>query len=882
MKVSRAWLQEYIKEPLPATSSLVETLSLHAFEIEGVEQVGISDRIVVGYVTQKQKHENADKLSVCRVDVGGEELQIVCGAANVAEGQKVPVALSGAHIGNIVIEKRELRGVVSEGMICSERELGLSDESDGIMVLPSDSVVGALVRDALSLTGDEVIDIDVLPNRAHDCLSHVGIAREVAMLFRLTFVLPEVADVTSDEVSTGEHAMLSIEDPKLVRRAMKRLVIDVKVGESPSWLKTRLEALGQKSKNTIVDITNFVTLETGQPVHAFDMDKVEGDITIRCAHNNEKVITLDGNEFELMEDDLVIADSEKALDIAGIKGSANSGIDENTTRVLLSVCNFDPVTIRRTSKRLGLKTDASKRFENEITPELTSFAMDRLTTLITELAGGKAGLPAQAGEVLDVYPRPVPLYKTGFSIKQLNSVLGTDLQEKEVVGILERLSFTYTKVTDPVGEVVRHSQEHLDVPYTLGASVLFDAPRTFDCSSFVAFLFKEVGVSLPRISVEQYLSTEPISEEELQPGDLLFGKGSKPYFYNETPEGIGHVGIYIGDGKVIHAAGSPESKVIVEEYATSPKFSGEEFRGFRRVFSVGKERFVVTVPPERLDLRIEADLIEEIGRVYGYNNIKATIPEVRKSPAVNKEFYYINKIRDILVQEGFWEINTYTFTEKGDVEVAKPINKEKPFLRTSLESNMHEVLTRGAKQKELLGLDAVKVFEIGKTFSGEEETLILAVGVVGKNAEEIAQGAVLKIPDVPTDITSVQPGIYEVNLQALINESSEPESYEDLEEINVGDLQFKPISSYPFVLRDIALWVPAQVESQEVLKVLKDNAGELLVNSWQFDEYKKDDQVSYAYRLVFQSHEKTLSDEGVNEIMDKVYKAVADKGWEVR
>jgi len=315
------------------------------------------------------------------------------------------------------------------------------------------------VEDINKVGDDYVLDLDVLPSRTHDSLGHFGVARTVAVLLDLPLKLPNEEFAGDSGVSSADHINLSVEDPKLVPRATKRLVVDVKVGESPEWLKNRLLSLDQKPINNIVDITNYVMFETGQPVHAFDFDKLaprqargkqeKKNIIVRSAKPAERIKTLDGDEYELDENDLVIADSDKALDIAAIKGGINSEINEKTTRVMLSACAFNPVTIRKTSKRLGIRTDASTRFENGLTSQLPIIAMHRLSQLVSEIAGGKV-----AHDVLDVYEqgkvRTTAPYKIGVSLTEVSNVLGTNLSESDVTDILDRMTrhadFSWEKV----------------------------------------------------------------------------------------------------------------------------------------------------------------------------------------------------------------------------------------------------------------------------------------------------------------------------------------------------------------------------------------------------------------------------------------------------
>ena len=795
---------------------------------------------------------------------------------------------------------------------------------------PADELARVLTMQAFEVEsveshdGDYLLDIDVLPNRTHDCLSHLGIAREIAVLTGNTLKHPEAKPKVDAGLKTGEYLTLTVENPNLVRRAMKRLVTDVQVGESPAWLKEKLEAIGQRSINNVVDITNFVTFETGQPVHAFDYDKLAGGdlkhVTIRGACSGEKITTLDGDEYELEEEMLVIADDEKALDIAGIKGGANSGIDADTKRVVLSVCNFYPTNIRKTSRKLGLLTDASKRFEQEITPELTLPAMERLSALVVELAGGRV-----AADTLDNYPCRRKSYKVGVSTHEANKLLGTNLSDKDVEGILNRLGFEYEKVV-PIEKVLALAPTLEGVPYKYGASVSYDAPDAFDCSSFLVYLFAQGGISIPRTTIDQFVFCDAVDEKKIFPGDVVFSRNgdseeehqfirvadgervTQKVLHQKSSDflpgvevsgGVSHVGVFVGDGKIIHASGTwDKGKVVVENLKESKGF--QKIVGFRRIPGATEERYVVTPPAERLDLMsarsflasgVTADLIEEIGRVYGYDNIVPSVPKIGRKPEINKIFYYTNKIRDILVAEGFSEVYTYAFQDKGEVEVANPLAEDKRYLRMNLSDGLRRSLQLNERHKDLIGLSDIKLFEIGKVFASGQEKLKLAIGVSGYDRgkiEETTQAAILEALVSKRDLSVAGKvtgeGIYELDLDELISKLPEPESYDELVQIDTSAVTYKPFSQYPFVLRDIALWTAGNTDASVPEALVRKEAGPLLVRLTLFDEYTDAERKrkSHAYHLVFQSYEKTLSDTEVNEVMEKITKEIEKKGWEVR
>jgi len=405
---------------------------------------------------------------------------------------------------------------------------------------------------------DTILDVKVLPDRAHDTLSHRGIARELAVHLNTRIIDTKKSEKSQTEKS---HRTLSIDvkDSALCRRYAGRIIEGVEVRPSPQWLVERLESIGQKSINNIVDATNFVMFDIGQPLHAFDTNKVDGDIIVRNAEGGEKITTLDGKEVELNNQTLLIADERSPLAIAGIKGGKKAEINADTANIILEAANFSPTNIRKTSRRLGIQTDSSKRFENERSPEGVEEAMERITTLIVEVAGGK---DTKVGDVVDMYPRKPASYVVGVSTDEVNRILGTNISEKEIALILSHMGFSHRVIPSPIKEVLGRAMTLIDIPYKFGASIVYDAPRAFDCSSFIAYLFAQAGVQIPRMAVDQYAYGEAISEKELEPGDLVFSNTGDGKIYYETVEfmkgikvldGVDHCGLYVGKGSIIHA-----------------------------------------------------------------------------------------------------------------------------------------------------------------------------------------------------------------------------------------------------------------------------------------------------------------------------------------
>ncbi len=443
MKFSLNWLAEFVELP-DDVEQLADLLTLAGVEIEGIEKRGANfANVVVAQINSSTPHPNADRLSVCQVDDGsGAPRQIVCGAKNYKVGDKVPLALPGAELpGDFKIKASKLRGVESQGMLCSAKELGISDESAGLLILSPEAKIGAPIDEVFP--SDTILDVEITPNRG-DLLSHFGLAREIAALtVGRALRLPEIDVATT----AGEAPALQISAPNECPFYSLRRIDNVTVGLSPDWLRAKLEAVGLRAINRVVDITNFVMLEFGQPLHAFDALKVQGGINVRLAQPNEKFLALDGRTYQLDERMLLIADAERAVAIGGVMGGEDSGVTETTRTVLLESAYFLPSSIRRTARNLRLPSDASYRFERGVDPEMILRASARATQLLTEITGGTA-----AAETL--VAGNLPAAPTGFSLRyaRCNQLIGATVPVEETDRILtsfglEKLGATNEQTT---------------------------------------------------------------------------------------------------------------------------------------------------------------------------------------------------------------------------------------------------------------------------------------------------------------------------------------------------------------------------------------------------------------------------------------------------
>lgn len=433
MKFSELWLREWVN-PAISSEELSEQITMAGLEVDGVEPVaGEFNGVFVGEVVECGQHPNADKLRVTKVNVGGERLlDIVCGAPNCRKGLKVAVATIGAVLpGDFKIKAAKLRGEPSEGMLCSFSELGISEDHDGIIELPADAPIGTDIREYLKLN-DNAIEISVTPNRA-DCLGIIGVARDVAVLNKLTLNVPAM-----DAVPAAIHDTfpITVEATDACPRYLGRVVKGINVkAATPLWMREKLRRCGIRSIDPVVDVTNYVLLELGQPMHAFDLNRLEGGIVVRMAKEGEKLTLLDGNEATLSADTLVIADQQKALAMGGIFGGEHSGVNEETQDVLLECAYFNPLSITGRARRQGLHTDASHRYERGVDPALQAAAMERATRLLIDICGG------QAGPVIDVTNEATLPKRATITLRRekLDRLIGHHVEDAQVTDILERL-----------------------------------------------------------------------------------------------------------------------------------------------------------------------------------------------------------------------------------------------------------------------------------------------------------------------------------------------------------------------------------------------------------------------------------------------------------
>lgn len=785
MKVPFNWLKDYVEINIDA-KELGDKLTLTGSALEEVITEGDKIKnVVTGKIVEITKHKDAEKLSVCQVDIGTETIQIVTAATNMKEQDVVPVALHKSILADgTEIKKGKLRGEVSNGMFCSEEELGIAGDEPvhGLMILPSDAPLGMDIKEYLGLS-KSILDFDITSNRP-DCLSMVGMARETAAALRTTYKMPNMSYEAKCNENINDLLTVEVKD-ELCNRYMARGVKNVKVGPSPKWMQERLFEAGVRPINNIVDITNFVMLELGQPMHAFDARQIESNnIVVERAKDGEKFTTLDEIERELDNSFLCIKDGEKTVALAGIMGGLNSEIKEDTTKVIFESANFDGTNIRVNSKKLNLRTESSARFEKDIDPNLAQLAIDRACALICEL---------EAGEVME--------------------------------GTIDVYNNVKTE-----------------------GSITVDSK----------WINKFLGINIPKEDMKTYL-------------DLLDQK---------------------------------------------TEISGDNL--------------VITLPTFRVDLAIKEDIAEEVARIYGYENIPNTIFDV----STGREPKYKNQIlsdlvTDTLVASGLNQAITYSFVSpkifdkinlpedselRNVVKIKNPLGEDFSVMRTTTLHSMMESLARNYSRSN----EVVRLFEIGKVYIKNEdenklpqEKNILTIGMYGECDYLDLKGVVENVLDTlglakvkyvrESNNPSYHPGktagllvskkaagvFGEIHPNVTENYGIDVACY--VAEIDLDVLfensntnkMYKPLPKFPAVTRDIALLVDDAVLVQEIENVISQAGGNLVKTIKLFDVYKgaqiPEGKKSIAYAISYRDDKKTLTDNEVNKVHDKILRSLEYK-----
>jgi phenylalanyl-tRNA synthetase beta subunit len=927
-------LAEYVDTKGLSVKEVTEALNLSGTENEVLSELKDFPGIVVGEILEIQKHPNADRLNVTQTKVGKEVRQIVCGAPNIEVGQKVPVALPGAMMGEFEIKETEIRGVKSSGMLCSEQELGISEDHEGIMVLDPTIKVGVSFAKALK-TGGPIIDAELTPNRP-DCFSVIGIAREVAAS---TGNKMKSLNFKSAAESSQEKIEVEVKEKELCPRYIAKTIEGVSVVESPDWLKRRLEQSGIRPINNVVDATNYVMLEWGQPLHAFDKSKVVGKIVIRQAKKGEVLETLDGVKRKLSEQDLLIADSKKVIGIAGVMGAANSEVDTKTKDIILEAAVFNGTSVRKTAQRLALRTEASTRFEKGVPLSLPEIAIERAAELIIKTGGGKA---APKNDVLSAW---IWKQHVGVRLSKIKESIGAEIGAERAIEILKSLGFEAEKF-----DFKKEARKHVGKPYVFGARYKTHGDLAFDCSYLTDYIYSRVGKFIGYTSLAQFELGDPVAIENLQAGDVLFvngiidksvtdhyfvpdGKGGYKKLEAKLGQKVGHNAIYIGGGRIVHARHyeydfnskkwikGKKAAVVEEDLETFTE--NPEYIGARRFVKDPNDWIAASVPWWRLDVKIEEDVLEELSRIFGYDNIPSALP-AGQMPALQKniEVDASSVFRNILCSVGFSEVINYSFY--GDDEIlsnedrensyiiSNPISVEQKYMRTSLVP----LLLKNARLNQA-NYSSYNVFELGKTYSKKEEKLQLGMiaRVAEKNKEDAffeLKGAInilaqklnfgnISFSEVADNrfelgqaakvlISGKEVGTLGMITEKLMNKFG-LKSPIAFAEINVIDLyqaalpiSYKSVSRYPESQRDINMIFSqktpiADIEDKiQLAGILKKYEIIDIYQGVGLPEGKKSVTIS----LTFGSSERTLSDLEISKEIENILKQLESTGGKIR
>jgi phenylalanyl-tRNA synthetase beta chain len=786
MKVPVKWLKDYVDIDIPA-KELGDRLTLSGSKVEEVITTGDEiQNVVTAKLTKIEQHPDADKLSVCFADIAEAELlQIVTGATNMKEGDIVPAALHGSTIHNgLKIKKGKLRGVVSNGMFCSEEELGIAGDNPvhGLMILPQDTPIGKDIKEVLNMTSS-IIDLEITSNRP-DCLSIVGMARETAATLNGTYKMPIVDYKAVCKDNIENELKVEVKD-KLCRRYIARGVKNIKIQPSPGWMQDRLLEAGVRPINNIVDITNFVMLELGQPMHAFDVRKITSKtIVVERAKEGEKFITLDGQERILNDQVLNIKDGEKTIGLAGIMGGLNSEVKDDTTAIIFEGANFDGTNIRVSSQKLGLRTEASSRFEKDLDPNLTEIAINRACHLVEELGAGEV----MQGSI-DIYPEKITPHSIEIDYKWINKFLGTEIPKEDMKNYLDRLE----------------------------------------------------------------LKTE-----------------------------------------------------------------------------VREDILLINIPTFRGDVNIKEDVAEEVARIYGYNNIPATvIKSVNTRGGKNRKQHLDDKVIEALTGSGLNQSISYSFVSpkvfnkillpkdsslRNAVAIRNPLGEDYSIMRTTTIPSIMESLARNYSRNN----EYVRLFEIGKVYIPKEnqsklpeERNLVTIGLYG-NADYLhLKGVVENILEVlgiekfsfkrESENPSFHPGktaalyirkdlvgiLGEVHPDVADNYGIDNRCY--IAELNLDvlysyaklDKKYKAIPKFPAVTRDMAILIDDNILVQEIQEIMWKQGGNMVESIKLFDVYKGEQipqgKRSIAYSLIYRLENKTLTDEEVNKVHDKIVRTLESK-----
>jgi len=811
MRASLKWLSDYV-DIIPKHQELADKLTMAGMEVKAIQTIGSNwDDVVVGHVTAVNPHPNADKLHLATVNLGSQQITVVCGAPNIRVGQKVPFAQTGAklidgHTGKITLLKpARIRGILSEGMVCSEKELGISENHDNILALSPEAPIGMPLNDYM---GDAIFDLDVTPNRP-DCLSIIGIAREIAALTAKPLHLPQIC-YEEAEKAINQFISVDIIEPALCPRYCASLITEVKVAPSPGWLQQYLRSYGMRPINNVVDISNYVMLEYGQPLHTFDYHKLnDKQLIIRRARDGEIIVSLDEIERTLTQDTLVIADMEKPVAIAGLMGGFDTEVTGTTTAILLESANFNQGTIRRSAEQLNLQSEASIRFGKGLNPDLPPIALKRATQLLLQLTGGKA-----AEGIIDIYPGKTAPHAILLSSKEVKRLSGLKVNINEILRILNTLGFECRK-TDSV---------------PAGVSVL--APYWRSDIRCTADLVEEVIriIGYDKIPISRLSASLP-------PQKLTPQRSFKQKLCN-TLTGWGF-----------------------QEILTYSLTSLEKLQKL-------SPKFELSIAPLQIANPMTKE--QEYLRTTLRAGLLTTMANNQKHEEAGIRLFEIGKI---FLPQHFSAITKNQNLETGEKELKqssrhkKELPQEKEVLCIAFSGSQRDLSWRddrksfdffdakGVVEGLLKQLGLVPVFEPGDDeglLLGKSANVILdgdKAGVVGNLHPRVAQA--FELSDTIC--------LIEMDLDKLMSKTNMAKRYQ-------------PIPQFPSITRDIALVINEPVTFQQVENIIQGSP--LVTKVTLFDLYTgkqiPDGKKSFAIRIIYQSSKRTLTEKQIDKIQQQM------------
>jgi phenylalanyl-tRNA synthetase beta chain len=833
MRVPLSWLKDYVDISM-SPEELAHSLTMAGLEVETIEYVGKEwgDRVITAQIIHLEKVEGSDHLSFTKVDTGREILSVICGAPNIRQGDRVPLALPGAQLGDITIGETRKMGYVSQGMLCSPRELGLGNDHAGIYILDPDTELGIHLVDLL---GEVVLDFAIKAHRG-DLSSVVGIAREVAALSGQPLRTPK-PQIQEQGTSATSLVKVTNEAPDLCRRYSARVISNIKVGPSPGWMGRRLLAAGMRPISNIVDITNYVMLELGQPLHAFDYTKVtDHHIIVRRAHEGESLTTLDDVKRKLTPEMLLITDPAGPTAVAGVMGGAVSEVDENTTMILLESANFQAVNVRRTATALGLRTDASSRFEKGLDPELTEAGANRAAQLMVELAGGTIH-----PDLVDNYPQPVQPRTLDFSIDEVEWLTSMKVTQDEATSALRALGF----IVEPAeqGLTMRVTVPSYRMDIAEGADLVEEVIRLIGYEKIPSTI---PDGPLPVQSIDPWFARESALRASLVNAGLneiiTYTLTSRARMVNLLPQPDASSARYL-----LQAPGKKHGYALPPEAQALAPFDARTIPAVTLSNSLSSEM-------EVLRLTLMSSLLEtvqenskrnkaglrffEIGRRYLPANEKGTQPDERRTvgialcgPAENTwhpdlarpaDFYDLKGLVETLL-EGL-HIREYRFTQ-----------------------SQHPTFHPG------------RCALVELSYRNEEgEGTFSPIGIIGEVHPLVQQRY-----DLPQRAYLV-----ELDLEGLF--AAVPEK-----------LGYQQISRHQELTRDLALVVDQQVPSTAIQETIARNGGELLRSVALFDVYTGEQipvgKKNLTYTLVYQAQDRTLKDAEANTLQDRIIQALSEQ-----